>query len=142
MGSLDDLFEDYSQGPRILPREALIAFFESQEHKPTVKIPVILSFSDEADEEVYIAVSEDIDAADKVLLDLDDSGLGVGMEERVEAAFGDQRICHAWLIGKWGALLEIPGLELPEGTYPFTVHDMEVRNDGPTENADAHILVK
>jgi len=129
----------YSQGPSVLPREALLAFFESDAGKATVKIPVVFHLSEGEVDEVYIGVSENIAPDDKLTLEPDDSALGLGLEERLEYAFGSQPIGHAWLVGKWGALIDIPGFALPEGTYPFTVRDFEVRSDGPTRNEDAHI---
>lgn len=143
---LDDLTSEETPGPKILPREELLAYFENQEGKPTYKIPVVLRHGDGFPggmDEVFIGVAEDMDEADKLLLEPDDSGLGIGLAERVRDAFGDQKICHAWLIGKWGPLIDMPGMDdSEEGVYPFTVHDILVREDGPTENSEALIYIQ
>lgn len=131
----------YSPGPSVLPRNQLIAFFESDAGKRTVRIPVVFHLSDGDVDEVFIGVSDDIEPAHKVLLEPDDTALGIGLEDRLESMFGDQPIGHAWLVGKWGALMEIPGFGPPAGIYPFTVHDLEERTDGPTRNDEAHIWV-
>ncbi len=146
ISELDDLSSEETAGPKILPREELLAFFENQEGKPTFKIPVVLLYGDGSSlglNEAFIGVAEDMDEADKLLIEPDDSGLGIGMDDRVRDAFGDQKVCHAWLIGKWGPLLDMPGMDdSEEGVYPFTVHDILVREDGPTENSEAVIYIQ
>lgn len=143
MPRLEDMFDDYSPGPKILPRDALIAFFEESDKK-TVKIPVVVRRREGSHrlEQVFVGVCDDMEEADKLVLHPDDTALGIGLGSRINAAFGDQRVCHAWLIGTWGPHIDPPpGFGPPEGIYPFAVHDMEVRNDGPKDNADAHVLV-
>lgn len=143
---LDAVEPEYTAGPMVLPKADLLAYFEGQEGSPVYKVPVVFVYDDEGFhmKEVFIGVSEDMDDADKLLLDPDDSGLGIGLDDRLRSTFEGAKVCHAWLIGKWGALLDLdlPGMEPEEGVYPFTVHDMEKREDGPTENAEARIWVR
>jgi hypothetical protein len=94
--------------------------------------------------EVFIGVEENIPPLEKIFLDLDDSSLGIGLNDQVKDIFGDQNVCQAWVIGHWGSLVEIdiPGLEFETDEHPFTVRKIVAREDGPKRNMDAHIWVK
>ena len=133
---------DFTKGPAILPKKKLLAFFESQSKGQVYKIPVVIIYDDSGlrGKEAFIGVEVNTPDQDKLQLDLDDSGLGIGLDDRMLSAFGDQKVCHVWIIGKWGAIMDLPALE-SEG-HGFTVRDMQRREDGPKRNANAYVWLK
>ena len=100
--------------------------------------------------EVFIGVSNDVKQDDKLILDPDDSGLGIGLACRIRQMFEDQKICHIWLFGRWGHLtgafphlaFSHPAFSHTKDTYPFTVWDVQKRAEEEMNEHEAHIWIK
>jgi len=103
----------YGPGPELQPGEVLRAWLEDQgvrTPKPMLRLPVVLAFEQG---QVMGATSAWIGVLpqapeDAVMLRIDDSALGISLQERVrEHCAPEADSCALWLDGTWGSLLPL-----------------------------------
>ncbi len=148
----------FKPGPQIIPGDDLVKYFETQGRTPEgkriyFKIPVIFKMRSDfpgAIQEAFIGVSPDLDEDEKVRLDIDDSGMGIGLSDRLQNLCGEEKVCKGWLFGFWGLLLDIeiiPDLSKntqPNGPpkYPFAMRDLRPLEGAANSNQEAQIWIQ
>ena len=149
---------NFKPGPLIIPGDDLVKYFEANGRTPEgkriyFKIPVIFKMRTDfpgAVQEAFIGVTPDLDEDEKVRLDIDDSGMGIGLSDRLLSLCDGAQVCKGWLFGFWGPLMDIeiiPDLssdEKPGGPpkYPFAMRDLKPLEGVASSNQEARIWIQ
>lgn len=117
----------YEPGPALSPGQDLVAWFKANPDE-YVRIPVVIHFDEglRQRKKAYIALDpKAAEPADAVVLNLDDSTLGISLSSRLRSLCPEGPSCVIWVEGHWGSVGV--GLPTPEPTspppWPFTVRD-------------------
>ncbi len=112
----------------LTPTSNLIAWFKKNAEqggkRSRFKLPVVIVLSDKLPRSVdraFIGTSpEDASSShDRVLLELDDGGLSIGLMARLGQICGQEaNVCALWLEGYWGPLVIGPPMPPPPGADP------------------------
>ncbi len=117
-------------GPPLADSAGLLAWLESNPGT-TLRLPVVIISSSESlggNDLAFIGTDLGPPAEDAVLLDLDDSTLGIPLSTRLRSLC-DAETCVVWIEGIWGRAL--PDLEDQQPPpWPFTVRDTGPRVEG------------
>jgi hypothetical protein len=103
----------FNIGPPITPAASLLQWLQEQAipqegRRKKIRIPVFVLFEDEGSEsivEAYIGTTQKTPESQAVLLDFDDSGMGIPLAEQTRMLCPDGNHCTIWLEGYWGALI-------------------------------------
>lgn len=126
----------FAKGPTLKDGEALLAWFQ-EEGSGYVRIPVVIRFSTDGlrhRELSYIGTDAEAMPEDALVLSLDDSTLGIGLDMRLRSLCDDESpTCVLWIEGFWGGMqLALMDDEGPP-PWPFTVRDTApLQGDPPT----------
>ncbi len=123
----------FAEGPALTDTDILLTWFKANTGA-YVRLPVAIEFTTEGLRNVsraWIAASTDDPAKDAIFLDLDDTTLGVGLDDRLHGLCVEQARCVIWIEGRWGQSMPAFGPEKPTPPYPFTVRDTEALKDAP-----------
>ncbi len=151
--------DGFTQGPAVSPASDLLAWFEGEGQDKKVRIPLVVVPDPLGLSKGYIAASAATPEADGLLIRLDDTGMSVGLADRIRNDCPFDVPCAIWVEGTWGALISGgpmggpglggPGLGGPGGPdlsgfdtgpkkHPFAVRDYV----GKVQGEAAHILVE
>ena len=113
-------------GPALADGAALLGWLRAHPDA-RVRIPVVILFSPDglrAPRLTFLGTDPAPPAEDAILLELDDSALGIGLDTRLRSLCdAESDACAVWIEGTWGPLL--PGLRSTEAPpWPVTVRDV------------------
>ncbi len=115
----------FAAGPTLADPVALLAWLEARP-RAVVRLPVVILFSTGGLRQrrlIFVGTEPAPPAADAILLDLDDSTLGIGLSTRLRSLCGaEEEACVVWIEGTWGRVMPAPGATEPP-PWPLTVHD-------------------
>lgn len=119
----------------IVPKSELqIAIVKARQIKQVWKIPVVMRQAEMGGvADAYIGTSLSIDEEDRMKIKLNDSRLGVGLEDRLHSRWEDG-YCKAWLVGQWGG--DISPITSKPDEHTFTI--ITVLEDKVEEIVDAN----
>ncbi len=143
----------FAPGPALADGTALLEWFEADARAGSgpayVRVPVVVFAGDLGGARLaYIGTDPAPPADDAIVLDLDDSALGIDLSTRLRSLCGTEHhagapsrrdACVVWIEGTWGRHLPslVPGGEDKPPPWPLTVRDA-----GPlVEGSPATILV-
>ena len=140
----------FSQGPALVPTDALLTWLETRAGTRILRLPVIVTASPLGVTSAFIGAHTGADPATMIELQLDQGALGVALHERLPVACQGGP-CAVWLEGSWGSLVSVaatrsgpagPSLDGSATSEAsdrrhFTVRDLI----GPVEGAATHILI-
>lgn len=123
-------------GPALADRASLLAWLKSNPGS-VLRLPVVIHRAPLGGYDVaFIGTEAGPSAEDAIVLDLDDSTLGIGLSDRLRFQCAEEKICVVWIEGSWGSAL--PDLEPKDPPpWPFTVHDA----GPPVEGSPRTILI-
>ncbi len=129
----------FSPGPTLADSAALLAWLESNP-SAYLRLPVVVFRGGLGGVELAFIGSDPVPPGDDaILLELDDSALGIGLSTRLRSLCGGSDACAVWIEGTWGRLL--PGIAAPAAAEP-PPWPLAVRDAGPrVEGSPATILV-
>lgn len=120
-------------GPSLIPSQDLLAWLEGLPGGVRVRLPVVIGSPDDKGtfrHDAFIAESPDDLNGDSILVQLDDTAMGIPLAEHLRRYRSEETTERAiWLEGTWGALISPPMAPLPvqedevgkRKRYPFTV---------------------
>lgn len=142
--------DGFARGPAVSPASDLLAWFEGEGKDKKVRVPLVIVPDPLGLGKGYIAPSAATPEADGLLVKIDDTGMSVGLADRIRNDCPYDQPCAIWVEGTWGALLSGgpmggPGLGGPDLSafetgpkkHPFSVRDYK----GKVEGEATHILV-
>ena len=130
---------NFAPGPSLADSAALHAWLEAHPNA-YLRLPVVIVKSTDGlpgHELAYIGTEPASPPEGAILLDLDDSTLGIGLSDRLRSLCdSESAACVVWIEGTWGRVAPAFGAQEPT-PWPFTVRDV-----GPlVEDSPQAILV-
>jgi hypothetical protein len=129
-------FDDskWMDGPTILPKDKLLKALQEKQiqgKRRLWRLPVVIELAPgdaRAYRKAMISVEPAMSAEDRIDLWLEDSALGVSLEERVRQYCPNGGTCSLWVAGYWGSeMLTTGGNEGDRGNkapYPFSLRSV------------------
>ena len=134
-------------GPPLANPAAVLAWFEGPGKAARVRIPVVLTPDPLGLPPAFLGATPGPAPANALHLKLDDTGLSVGLADRMRGDCPFDVPCAIWVEGTWGAVLsggpslpgfDEPGLDEPGPTpHPFRVMDYH----GVVTDSATHVQV-
>lgn len=129
MTPFDD--NNWKDGPAILPKAALLTALTTQNatgNRRLWRLPIVIELlpnDDRAYRQAYIAVEPSIAKVDRIELWLEDSALGVSLQDRVRQYCPNGGLCSLWVAGYWGTDMPASGRNASQqgnkAPYPFAL---------------------
>ena len=115
----------FAPGPSLDDPAALLAWLEAHPNA-YLRLPVVVVTSTDGlpgHEVAYIGTEPASPPDGAILLDLDDSTLGIGLSDRLRSLCDSENaFCVVWIEGTWGRVAPSFGAQEPP-PWPFTVRD-------------------
>ena len=136
---------NYKKGISIFPKTTLLKWLENNK-KYRVKIPVIVAINENNFpfiQSVFVGVEPTIPEGEKIILDIQDTQMGISFETRIDMCCDKQAThCIIWLEGYWD---EEPifsfGENEKKNVHPFTVSNVAPYTNNSQNNADTFVWV-
>ncbi len=138
---------DFIPGPEITPSNELLNWLNSQAEKmgdkrKRMRLPVVIqldpTYRDRVTE-AYIGGESGTRSEDKIFLDLDDSGMSMGLIRQLKGLCNQEAsTCGVWLEGYWGSLL-VEDSENDSENWPFAVLKCMAMDEVPAEPLRVYI---